>query len=95
MTPGRREHGVTEPTTKQIEITVDAAQIPVGVNGEALTMPTRVTRTVLPGALRVWLPRHRRGSGPAPKPPVNWAGLCIYRCFRPDAPAWLAGKVRR
>ncbi|HEY7261154.1 MAG TPA: diacylglycerol kinase family protein [Trebonia sp.] len=61
-------------TTKKIEITADAAQIPVGVDGEAVTMSTPVTCTVLPGALRVWVPRDRPGI-PAPKPAVNWARL--------------------
>jgi diacylglycerol kinase family enzyme len=66
--------GVTELTTKKIEVTADGAQIPVGVDGEAVTMSTPVTCTIWPGALRVWVPRDRRGI-PAPKPPVNWARL--------------------
>ena len=69
-----RAGGVAKLTTKQIEITADAAQIPVGADGEALTMPTPVTCTASPGALRVWVPRERPGV-PAPKPPVNWARL--------------------
>ena len=71
---GSRAAGVSVLTTKQIEITADAAQIPVGVDGEAVTMSTPVTCTVSPGALRVWVPRERPGV-PAPKPPVNWARL--------------------
>ena len=71
---GSRAAGVSVLTTKQIEITADAAEIPVGVDGEAVTMSTPVTCTVSPGALRVWVPRDRPGI-PAPKPPVNWARL--------------------
>ena len=71
---GSRAGQGTDLTTKKIEITADAAQIPVGVDGEALTMPTPVTCTVWPGALRVWVPRDRPGI-PAPKPSVNWARL--------------------
>src|SRR6516165_2541804 len=71
---GSRADGVSALTTKKIEITADAAQIPVGVDGEAVTMSTPVTCTVSPGALRVWVPRERPGV-PAPKPPVNWARL--------------------
>ena len=71
---GTRGDGVCVLTTQKIEITADAAQIPVGVDGEALTMSTPVTCTVTPGALRVWVPRERPGV-PAPKPPVNWARL--------------------
>ncbi len=66
--------GVSELTTKQIEITADAAQVPVGVDGEAVTMPAPVTCTIWPRALRVWVPRDRPGI-PAPAPPVNWARL--------------------
>jgi len=69
-----RAGGVAKLTTKQIEITADAAQIPVGADGEALTMPTPVTCTIWPDALRGWVPRDRPGI-PAPKPPVNWARL--------------------
>jgi diacylglycerol kinase family enzyme len=71
---GSRAVGVSVLITKKIEITADAAQIPVGVDGEAVTMSTPVTCTVSPGALRVWVPRDRPGI-PPPKPPVNWARL--------------------
>jgi diacylglycerol kinase family enzyme len=71
---GIRAAGVSVLTTKQIEITADTAQIPVGVDGESILMSTPVTCTVSPGALRVWVPRDRPGI-PAPKPPVNWARL--------------------
>jgi diacylglycerol kinase family enzyme len=71
---GIRAAGVSVLTTKQIEITADAAQIPVGVDGESILMSVPVTCTVSPGALRVWVPRDRPGI-PAPKRPVNWARL--------------------
>ncbi len=71
---GIRATGVSVLTTKQIEITANAPQIPVGVDGESILMSTPVTCTVSPGALRVWVPRERPGV-PAPKPAVNWARL--------------------
>ena len=71
---GRRAAGLTLLTTKQIEISADAAQIPVGIDGEAVSMSTPVTCTISPSALRVWVPRNRPDV-PAPKPPVNWARL--------------------
>ncbi len=71
---GRRAAGLKVLTTKKIEISADAAQIPVGVDGEAVSMPTPVTCTISPSALRVWVPKDRPGV-PAPKPPVNWARL--------------------
>lgn len=61
-------------TTKKIEINADAARIPVGVDGEALTMQVPVTCTVWPGALRVRVPRDRPGIR-ASRPPMNWARL--------------------
>src|SRR6516165_591333 len=71
---GRHATGLKVLTTKQIEITADTPQIPVGVDGESILMPTPVTCTIAPGALRVWVPRDRPGV-PAPKPPMNWARL--------------------
>ena len=71
---GIRATGVSVLTTKQIEITANAPQIPVGVDGESILMSTPVTCTVSPGVLRVWVPRERPGV-PAPKPAVNWARL--------------------
>jgi len=71
---GSRATGLTVLTAKKIEITADAAQIPVGIDGESVLLSTPVTCTVSPGALRVWVPRDRPGV-PAPKPPRNWARL--------------------
>ena len=71
---GRRAAGLRVLTAKEIEISADAAQIPVGVDGEAISMSTPVTCTISPSALRVWVPRDRPGV-PAPKAPVNWVTL--------------------
>jgi diacylglycerol kinase family enzyme len=71
---GRNAAGLSVLTAKKIEITADAAQIPVGIDGEAVTLPAPVLCTISPAALRVWVPRDRPGV-PAPKPPVNWARL--------------------
>jgi len=71
---GRHATGLSVLTTKQIEISADVPQIPVGVDGESILMSTPVTCTVSPGALRVWVPRDRPGV-PAPKPPRDWARL--------------------
>ena len=71
---GRNAAGLRVLTTTEIEISADAAEIPVGIDGEAVSMPTPVVCTISPAALRVWVPRDRPGV-PAPKPPVNWARL--------------------
>lgn len=80
---GSKTAGVTVLTTKKIETTADAAQIPVGVDGEALTMSTPVTCTAWPSALRVWVPRDRPGI-PAPQPAVNWERLWRLAIGRRD-----------
>jgi len=61
-------------TTKKIEVTADAARIPVGIDGEAVSMSVPVTCVIWAHALRVWLPRDRPGV-PTPKPPLNWTRL--------------------
>jgi len=71
---GRHATGLTVLTTRQIEIRADAPRIPVGVDGESIAMPTPVTCTVSPQALRVWVPRDRPGV-PKPKPQRDWARL--------------------
>ena len=86
---GRRAAGLSVLTTKRIEITADAPQIPVGVDGESILMSTPVTCTVSPGALRVWVPRDRPGI-PAPKPPADWARLRHLAATRESAPTALA-----
>ena len=69
--PGRRSQRADH---EAVEITANAPQIPVGVDGESILMSTPVTCTVSPGALRVWVPRERPAV-PAPKPAVDWARL--------------------
>jgi len=71
---GRHATGLSVLTTRQIEIRADAPRIPVGVDGESIAMPTPVTCTVSPQALRVWVPRDRPGV-PKPKPQKDWARL--------------------
>ena len=55
-------------------IDADAAQIPVGVDGEALQLDTPVRCTIQPAALRVRVPRDRPGV-PDTKPQINWHRL--------------------
>jgi diacylglycerol kinase family enzyme len=71
---GRHATGLVVLTTKRIEISTDAPEIPVGIDGEAVTLPAPVVCTIHPGALRVWVPRDRPGV-PQPRPEVNWARL--------------------
>ncbi len=82
---GTRGAGLSVLTAKEIEITADAPQIPVGIDGESVLLATPVHCTIRPGALRVWVPRDRPGV-PRPKPPVNWATLRHLAAFRRRRP---------
>ncbi|RSS61327.1 diacylglycerol kinase [Streptomyces sp. WAC07061] len=63
--------GLTEATAREVVVDADATVIPVGVDGEALSLPTPVRCSLVPRALRVWVPRHRPGV-PRVAPPMNW-----------------------
>jgi len=61
-------------TGTRVVIESDAAEIPVGIDGEALSIPTPVVCTIRPRALRVRLPRDRPGV-PPPKTRIEWDRL--------------------
>ncbi len=65
-----RGAGVTTAFVREVTVSADAAEIPVGVDGEALTLSIPVRCVTRPGALRVRVPRHRPGR--APRPALNW-----------------------
>ncbi|MFI9046921.1 diacylglycerol/lipid kinase family protein [Streptomyces sp. NPDC053427] len=71
---GRHAQGFTALTAREVVIDADAPEIPAGVDGEALTLPTPVHCTIRPRALRVRVPRHRPGV-PRTKPPLDWRRL--------------------
>ncbi len=71
---GSRSRGLTSLAAPEVVIDADAAQIPVGVDGEALVLDTPVRCTVAPLALRVRVPRNRPGV-PDAKPQINWNRL--------------------
>ncbi|MFF7300061.1 diacylglycerol kinase family protein [Streptomyces sp. NPDC008265] len=68
---GGQGRGLTEFTTREIVVDADVPEIPVGVDGEALTLATPVHCRLAPGALRVRVPRHRPGV-PRSAPPMDW-----------------------
>ena len=79
---GRNARGLTSLAAPQVVIDADTAQIPVGVDGEALQLDTPVRCVVQPAALRVRVPRHRPGV-PDPKPIMDWNRLRQLALTRP------------
>ena len=71
---GRNSRGLTRLADREVVIDADTAQIPVGVDGEALVLDTPVRCTVQPAALRVRVPRDRPGV-PDPTPVMDWNRL--------------------
>jgi diacylglycerol kinase family enzyme len=70
----QRSRSVTALTAREVIIDADQPQIPVGIDGESILMPTPVRCTIRPLALRVQVPRSRPGV-PEPRPPLDWALL--------------------
>ena len=83
----RRGHGqgLTVLAAEEVVVDADAPQIPVGIDGETVIMPTPVRCLIRPRALRVIVPRQRPGV-PAAKPPLEWSMLRQLASFhaRPD-----------
>lgn len=68
---GEHSRGLTSVTAREVVIEADAPAVPVGVDGEALSLPTPVHCRLVPGALRVRVPRHRPGVPPV-APRMDW-----------------------
>jgi diacylglycerol kinase family enzyme len=86
---GREFPGLRALTARTVVVTSDADRIPVGLDGEAVSLPTPVTCAVVPGALRVRVPRDRPGV-PPPRPAISLARLwrlASWRGPRPDGPS--------
>ena len=68
--------GLTTLRAREVVVTADVPEIPVGVDGEALVLPTPVRCTVRPRALRVRVPRNRPGVRP---PRAHWDMAALLR----------------
>ncbi|MCD7439404.1 diacylglycerol kinase [Streptomyces lincolnensis] len=66
--------GLTITTAREVVVAADRPEIEVGLDGEALTLPSPVHCHITPGALRVRVPRDRPGV-PEPAPRMNWRRL--------------------
>jgi diacylglycerol kinase family enzyme len=69
-----RGQGLSVLTASEVVVEADVPEIPVGIDGETVMMPTPVRCAIRPLALRVRVPRDRPGVRP-PKPAVDWPTL--------------------
>jgi len=82
----RRGHGRGITTLSADEVIVEAAErreIPVGIDGETVMMPTPVRCAIEPRALRVVVPRSRPGT-PRQRNPFSWRLLVQLAGWRAD-----------
>jgi diacylglycerol kinase family enzyme len=78
---GARGQGLTTLTAEEVAVDADVPEIPVGIDGETVIMPTPVRCAVQPRALRVRVPRNRPGTRPS-KPALDWTTLRHLASFR-------------
>jgi diacylglycerol kinase family enzyme len=71
---GEQSTALTKVTAHEVVVTADTETIPAGVDGEALTLAVPVRCRIVPGALRVRVPRDRPGV-PAEPPAMDWRRL--------------------
>jgi len=79
---GARGQGLTTLTADEVVVDADAPEVPVGIDGETVMMPTPVRCAIRPRALRVRVPRDRPGV-PPPKAALDWPKLRYLASFRP------------
>ncbi|MEO3977830.1 diacylglycerol kinase family protein [Streptomyces sp. CAU 1734] len=80
---GAQAGGLTQLTARRVEITAPAArELPVALDGEALTLPAPAVCTIRPRALRVLLPRRRPGA-PRSRPRANWRHIALLALGKP------------
>jgi diacylglycerol kinase family enzyme len=90
---GARGQGLTALTADEIIVNAEEPQIPVGIDGETVMLPTPVRCAIQPKALRVRVPRDRPGV-PPPKAALDWPTLVKLASFRaPDRQAVGTGSV--
>ncbi|MFD5427653.1 diacylglycerol/lipid kinase family protein [Streptomyces sp. NPDC127084] len=78
---GGRASGLTVVTAPEVTVDADAPRIDVGLDGEALSLPTPVRCTIRPGALRVRVPRVRPGV-PRARPRLDWQRIGLLALAR-------------
>ena len=90
---GARGQGLTTLAAEEVVVDAEAPEIPVGIDGETVMMPTPVRCTIRPKVLRVRVPRDRPGV-PPPKAALDWSALVKLASFRaPDRQTLGTGSV--
>jgi len=85
MVRGARSPNLTRFTAEEVVVEADADTIPAGIDGEHVLLPAPVVCRIMPGALRVHVPRHRPGV-PVSRPAADWPRVVRLALGRP-APA--------
>jgi diacylglycerol kinase family enzyme len=90
---GAKGQGLSVLRAEEVVVDADVPEIPVGIDGETVMMPTPVICTIRPKVLRVRVPRHRPGVlTAAAEPRLNWSALVKLASFRSgDRPGLLPG----
>jgi len=95
---GRHTTGLRVLTAGTVVVAAGSERIPVGIDGEAVSLPAPVQCAIRPGALRVRVPRDRPGV-PQPKPAISWSRLWRLAWRRQprsaDHPPVAAGQANR
>src|SRR3954447_2042322 len=81
---GAHRRGLRLAEAPEVVVTADVPEIPVGIDGETVTLATPVRCTTRPGALRIRLPRERPGVHP-PGSRLDWPTLWGLAIGRPAA----------
>ncbi|MDF3298649.1 diacylglycerol kinase family protein [Streptomyces sp. K1PA1] len=63
--------GVLRLTAPDVVVEADTPTVAVGIDGESVRLPAPVVCRIVPGALRVRVPRRRPGTPPR-RPPADW-----------------------
>jgi diacylglycerol kinase family enzyme len=85
---GRRATGLRVLSAHEVTVTASMERLPVGIDGEAVSLQVPVRCTISPRALRVWVPRDRPGDRPAGPELAGarlWALAGVGREPRPSA----------
>ncbi|MFC4068712.1 diacylglycerol/lipid kinase family protein [Actinoplanes subglobosus] len=80
-----RARSLTVRAATEAVVDADAPSVPVGIDGEAILLPTPVRCVIRPGALRVRVPRQRPGTRPA-LPEMDWTRLRRLALGQPPRP---------